>query len=149
MRATAAAEFMALCDVAALALHSAESMGALRDDRPELALAALRRWCVGEATLDEVDAAAAEATDAWSVAFDAPAAPAFSAVDWLCLGAQDDLGAVDDELRSRVLDNTRDALVRAGEVPDAAEHRVQEAFRAALATRRAEAKGARRAAAKP
>ena len=105
-------EFLALCDVASMALRAVEDGGALTDDRPELALAALRRWCAGEASLDDVDAAAGEATDAWSLAFNTPAATAFSAVDWLCLGAQDDLDVVDDELRGRVLQNARDTANR-------------------------------------
>lgn len=138
MRRVAAAEFMALCDVAAMALARAETAGALHDDRPELCLAALRRWCAGDATLDEVDAAAQEATDAWSQGFTTPAAPAFGAIDWLCLGAQDALGAVDDELRAHVLANARDTLAALGEDVDAAAQQVQDTFRAAFAARRAE-----------
>lgn len=120
-----------------MALRAVEDGGALTDDRPELALAALRRWCAGEASLDDVDAAAGEATDAWSLAFNTPAATAFSAVDWLCLGAQDDLDVVDDELRGRVLQNARDTLVALGEEPAAAAQRVSDFFRRSLATRRA------------
>jgi hypothetical protein len=132
-----AVEFLALCDVAAMALRVVEDAGALTDDRPELALAALRRWCVGEATLDEVDEAAESATDAWSQAFETPAATAYGAVDWLCLGAQDDLDVIDDELSSRVLENARDTLVALGEAHDAAVSRVSNSFRWSLATHRA------------
>src|SRR5690349_6447172 len=100
MNPDAVAEFLTLCDVAATALRSVEDAGLVADDRPELALTALRRWCAGELGPDEVDAAALDAADAWSQALHTPAATAYGAIDWLCLGAQDDLGEVDDELRA-------------------------------------------------
>lgn len=129
-------EFLALCDLAEVALHAVESAGHGIDDRPELALATVRRWADGGASLDEVEEAAEAATDAWSLAFDTPAATAYGAVDWLCLGAQDDLNAVDAELRDKVFENVRDTLVALGEAPEAASARVSETLQTRLAVRR-------------
>lgn len=129
-------ELAALCDVAELALRAVEARGQLADDRPELALATLRRWCEGRCAVEELDAAAAEATDAWSAGFSTPAACAYSAIDWLCLAAQDERPVLDDEVRDRVLGNVRDALVALGEARDAAAARTAGAYRAALRRRR-------------
>lgn len=125
-------ELVALCDVAELALRAVEARGHLTDDRPELALATLRRWCAGACSVEELDAAAEAVSEAWSGAFETPAACAFAAVDWLCLAAQDELAVVDEESRRRVLDNVRDALVALGEGRDAARARAQAAYRVAL-----------------
>jgi hypothetical protein len=129
-------ELAALCDVADLALRAVEARGELTDDRPDLALATLRRWCERECSVEELDAAAEAASEAWSAAFGSPAERAFAAVDWLCLAAQDELAAVDDESRRRVIDGVRDALVALGERRDAAGARVSAAYRAALRRRR-------------
>jgi hypothetical protein len=45
---------LALCAVARAALDACERAGAVDDDRPELALATLERWCRGEATRADV-----------------------------------------------------------------------------------------------
>jgi hypothetical protein len=121
----------ALCDVVELGLRALEARGGLTDDRPDLALATLRRWCAGEATEDELDAAADAASVAWTAAFGTPAGPAFAAVDRLALAAQDELAALDDAAVAGVLGAVRDALAAGGERRDAAEARVRAAWRAA------------------
>ncbi len=55
MRRSVTVEFLALCDLAEVALRAVESAGHGIDDRPELALATVRRWADGGASLDEVD----------------------------------------------------------------------------------------------
>jgi hypothetical protein len=129
-------ELAALCDVAELGLRAVEARGLLGDDRPDLALATLRRWCEGRCTVEELDAAAAEATEAVSLGFATPAALAYGAVDWLCLAAQDERPVLDDEVREWVLRNVRDALVALGEPREAAAARASGAYRAALRRRR-------------
>lgn len=126
-------EVYALCEVAQMALTAVESAGLLTDDRPELSLAVVRRWCVGEADDDEVDDAARAATEAWEAADRAQSGPAYSCVDWLCLTAQDDLaGGVDPETFGYVLANAVECLVLAGENPEAARARAQRVYDAAL-----------------
>lgn len=129
-------ELAALCDVAEVALRAVEARGLLNDDRPELALATLRRWCEGRCPVEELDAAAAEASDAWSQGFATPAACAYGAIDWLCLAALDERPVLDDEVRDGVLGNVRDALVALGEPREAAAARASGEYRAALRRRR-------------
>jgi hypothetical protein len=123
-------EFLALGDVAALGLGELERAGCLDDDRPWLALGVVRRWADGAATDDEVDEAAAEVTEVSALRDLGPTAAAYSAVDWLCLGAQD--GAADDELRGWILQRVADALAALGEAPEAARSRVDAVYRAGL-----------------
>lgn len=126
-------EAFALCAVAELALVALESAGLLDDDRPELCLAVVRRWCLGEATDDEIDDAARIATEAWEAAAERPSAPAYSCVDWLCLLAQDDLaGGVDAELRGYVMAHAVACLALHGEPRDAARARCERVFEGAL-----------------
>jgi hypothetical protein len=113
--------FEALCEVTEAALRAIDAAGVLDDDRPELALATLRRWCAGTSTIEEVDLAANEATESWSAGFASPAArAAYGAVDWLCLIAQDQRGTVDDEAIDHVVGNVRDTFIALGEAPLAA-----------------------------
>ena len=51
-----AAETHALCAVCRLALARTEELGLVDDDRPELVLAVIERWCAGEATSADVRA---------------------------------------------------------------------------------------------
>jgi hypothetical protein len=129
-------ELAALCDVAELGLRAVEARGMLGDDRPELALATLRRWCEGRCTVEELDAAAVDANDAWVQGFATPAACAYHAIDLLCLAALDERSVLDEEVRDEVLGDVRDALVALGEPPEAAAARVANERRAALRRRR-------------
>ncbi|MBI5512139.1 MAG: hypothetical protein HY909_00135 [Deltaproteobacteria bacterium] len=125
------AEFLALCDVVALALEELERAGQLDDDRPWLALGVVRRWSQGEATDDEVDEASEQVTEVSAFRDEGASAAAYSAVDWLCLGAQD--GSLDDELQGWVLQRSADVLVALGETPEAARSRVDVVHRAGVA----------------
>lgn len=51
-----ASETRALCAVCRLTLARTEELGLIDDDRPELVLAVIERWCAGEATSAELRA---------------------------------------------------------------------------------------------
>ena len=77
-RPTIQTAYLCTCDCAETALRYVPA----GEDRPRLAIEARRRWCAGEATDAEVDAAGAAASDAAEAAARAAAVAAAKSADW-------------------------------------------------------------------
>jgi hypothetical protein len=113
--------------VASLVVSEAERAGHLDDDRPELALAELRRWCDGEGSPDAVIAALDQVAE---VFFEHRAASAAAwCVLWACR-VQSARRGREAEVHESALARAREALMALGADADEARARVALAYSA-------------------
>lgn len=111
----------ALVAVARLVLIEVERAGMMRDDRPEIALSEVERWCDGKASLPDVMGALDQVASAtWEHGEGNEAA---AIVMWVCR-----VNSRQREVERTVLRKSIELLVRLGEARDAAEHRIQSVF---------------------